>query len=65
MGDESQLRLKAEILATLRRAGYSEQTIDALDAELHDPVDIDRDANVFLRHGITLGGVIDRMGGSP
>ena len=65
MGDEPQVRRKADILATLRRAGYSEQTLVALDVELPDPVDIDRDGNVFLRHGITLGAVIDRMGGSP
>jgi hypothetical protein len=65
MGDEPRVRGKTEILAVLRRAGYSEQTIAALDAELDDPVDVDRDANVFLRHGITLGGLIDRMGGSP
>jgi hypothetical protein len=65
MGDEPRARGKTEILAVLRRAGYSEQTIAALDAELDDPVDVDRDANVFLRHGITLGGLIDRMGGSP
>jgi len=65
MGAEPDTRGKAEILTVLRRAGYSEQTVAALDAELDDPVDVDRDANVFLRHGITLGTVIDRMGGSP
>jgi uncharacterized membrane protein YebE (DUF533 family) len=65
MVDEPHVRRKAEILAVLRRAGYSEQTVAALDAELNDPVDIDRDADVLLRHGITVDGVIDRMGGSP
>jgi hypothetical protein len=65
MVDEPHVRGKVEILAVLRRAGYSEQTVAALDAELDDPVDVDRDANVFLRHGITLERVIDRMGGSP
>jgi len=65
MVDEPHLRRKAEILAVLRRAGYPEQTVAALDAELDDPVDLDRDANAFLRHGITLDRVIDRMGGSP
>jgi hypothetical protein len=65
MGDEPHVRRKTEILAVLRRAGYSEQTVSALDAELQDPVDVDRDANVFLRHGITLDRIIDRMGGSP
>ena len=65
MGDEPSARRKTEILAVLRRAGYSEQTVAALDAELQDPVDVDRDANVFLRYGITLDSLIDRMGGSP
>jgi hypothetical protein len=65
MADEPHVRRKADILEVLRRAGYSEQTVAALDAELDDTVDVDRDANVFLRHGITLDGVIDRMGGSP
>jgi hypothetical protein len=65
MGDRPHVRNKAEILTVVRRAGYSEQTVAALDAELHDSVDLDRDANVFLRHGITLDSLIDRMGGSP
>jgi hypothetical protein len=65
MGDEPHLRRKAEILAILRRAGYSEEAVEALDAELPDPVDVDRDGNVLLRYGITLDSVIDRMGGSP
>jgi hypothetical protein len=65
MSGERHLRRKAEVLAILRRAGYSEQTLQALDAELPDPVDVDRDGNVFLRHGITLDTVIDRLGGSP
>ena len=63
--DEPRVRSKTDILAVLRRAGYSEQTVAGLDAELGDLVDVDRDANVFLRHGITLERVIDRMGGSP
>ena len=65
MGDEPYLRRKAEVLSILKRAGYSEETVDALDAELPDPVGVDRDGNIFLRHGITLGNVMDRMGGSP
>jgi hypothetical protein len=65
MSGERHLRRKAEVLAILRRAGYSEQTLEALDAELPDPVDVDRDGNTFLRHGITLDSIIDRLGGSP
>jgi hypothetical protein len=62
---EPHVRRKADVLAVLRRAGFSEQTVEALDAELKDPVDVDRDANVLLRHGITLDRLIDRLGGSP
>jgi hypothetical protein len=65
MADEPYLRRKADVLAVLRRAGYSEDTVAALEAELPDPVDIDRDGDVLLGHGITLDAVIDRMGGSP
>jgi uncharacterized membrane protein YebE (DUF533 family) len=65
MVDRPHVRRKAEIIEVLRRAGYSEEAIAALDAELDDPVDIDRKANVLLRHGITLDRLIDRMGGSP
>lgn len=65
MSDERDLRRKSDVLAVLRRAGVSEQTVEALDAELDDPVDVNRDADVFFRHGITLGQLIDRMGGSP
>ena len=65
MSGERHLRRKAEILAILRRAGYSEETLAVLEVELPDPVDVDRDGNLFLRHGITLDTVIDRMGGSP
>jgi hypothetical protein len=59
------LRSKAEVLAVLRRAGVSEQTIDELDARLPDPVDVRRDAGVLLRYGITVDRITDRMGGSP
>jgi hypothetical protein len=65
MSGERHLRRKAEVLAILRRAGYSEETLAALETELPDPVDVDRDGNVLLRHGITLDTVIDRLGGSP
>jgi hypothetical protein len=65
MVDEPHVRRKADILAVLRRAGYPEETVAALDAELPDLVDVDRDANAFLRRGITLDALIDRMGGSP
>jgi hypothetical protein len=62
---EDRVRSKADVFAVLRRAGEPEQTIDALDALLDDPVDLQRDADVLARHGITLDRLVDRMGGSP
>jgi hypothetical protein len=63
MRDGRDLRPKADVLAVLRRCGLSEQT--AFDAALDDPVDLERDADLFFRYGITLEGLVDRMGGSP
>ena len=65
MSGERHLRSKAEVLAVLRRAGVPEATVEALDAQLLDPVDVDRDANLLLRYGLTVDFLIDRMGGSP
>jgi hypothetical protein len=65
VSEERDVRSKAEVLAVLRRSGVPEQTVQALDAALDDPVDVTRDANLFLRYGITLDSLIDRMGGSP
>ena len=56
---------KADALAVLRRTGTSEETIEALDAALGDPVDLDRDAELLARHGITREHLVERMGGSP
>lgn len=65
MSDARDIRPKAAVLATLRRAGVPEETVQALDAALRDPVDLRRDGDLLARHGITLGRLVDRMGGSP
>ncbi len=65
MSDEHDLRPKAAVLSVLHRAGVPEQTLQALSAALKDPVDLRRDGDVLLHHGVTLDGLIDRMGGSP
>ena len=51
----------------MRRGGYSQERIDQVLKELPDPFDMDSQHNeaVFLRHGITYGRAMDRMGGSP
>ena len=61
---KGRLKRKAEVLAVLRRAGVPEQTIKELDAALDDPVDVDREANLLARYGLTLDRLVDRMGGS-
>jgi hypothetical protein len=65
MNDQRDLRPKAYVLAVLRRSGVPPETIEALDAVLDDPVDVDRDANLFFRYGITRERLVERMGGSP
>jgi hypothetical protein len=56
---------KAEVTRVLQRAGLSRELIDELVRELPDPVDLDRDAAVFDRHGLTYARLTDMMGGSP
>ena len=60
-----ELRSKTDVLSMLRCAGVADATIRAIDDELDDPVDPERGGNVFLRHGLTLGGLMDRRGASP
>jgi hypothetical protein len=62
---EHHLRRKADVLALLRGLGVPETTIEVLDAELGDPVDLDRDESLLASHGVTRGRLVDRMGGSP
>ena len=50
---------------TLRRAGYSDEQIADVLRDLPDPIDTERDAEALLRHGVSVGGLMDRMGGSP
>jgi hypothetical protein len=63
--DERDLRSKAEVLRVLRRAGVSEDTIEALESELDDPVDVKRDEGLFSLYGLTRDRLVDLMGGSP
>jgi hypothetical protein len=53
------------VIRTLRRARVAKDTIEALERELPDPVDFDRDGNLLLAHGLTVDGLMDRMGASP
>ena len=55
----------AEVEEFLRRFGYSPEHVRDLLRDLPDPVDVDHAEKVFAQHGITIRGLMDRMGGSP
>jgi hypothetical protein len=52
------------VLRILRRAGRPD-TAEQLAELLPDPVDLDRDAGLLERHGLSRDVLVDRMGGSP
>jgi hypothetical protein len=54
-----------DVESILRRAGYSQEQIEAVLRDVPDPVDTDRDSEAFFRHGISIGSLMDRRGGSP
>jgi hypothetical protein len=56
---------KAELTRVLERADLPHDLIEEVTGELPDPVDLDRDAAVFDRYGLTRDRLVDLMGGSP
>jgi hypothetical protein len=56
---------KKDFLHILRKAGVPEETIKATDEQLHDPVDLERDAIFLVTHGLDRDQLMSRMGGSP
>jgi hypothetical protein len=62
---EPKLYSHAEAEDALRRAGYSQELIEDVLRDVPDPIDADRDAEAFLKHGLTVDALTDRMGGSP
>ncbi len=55
---------KAEFLNILRRTGERDAAKE-LEAQLPDPVDFDRDADLLARYGFwSAGQLVDRLGGS-
>jgi hypothetical protein len=58
------IRSKQDVLDTLRRAGVY-GLIEGHEADLPDPVDLDRDESLLAGLGITRGLLVDLMGGSP
>ena len=54
-----------ECARILRRAGYPPEVVKELIAQLPDPVDVDRDAAILARYGVTRGRLMELMGASP
>ena len=65
MAENHQIRKKSDLLAILKRAGVSPETIAALDEQLPDDVDVDEHAQLLQRYGITRDALTSRMGASP
>jgi hypothetical protein len=55
---------KKDFLHILRTVGVPEETIRATDEQLHDPIDLERDAVFLVTHGWDRDQLINRMGGS-
>jgi len=56
---------KGEAIKFLRRFGITQERIDAMLAELTDPIDLDRDRPVMERYGLTDSTLREMMGSSP
>ena len=56
---------KQDFLHVLHRAHIPEETIKAVDEQLHDPVDQEKDGLFLVRHGLDRDQLVSRMGGSP
>jgi hypothetical protein len=65
MVDHAATISKAEATKVLRRVGLSEEKINGILSELGDPIDVDRDAGVLEKYGISRDVLVDLMGGSP
>ena len=63
--EKKRLISHAECQRVLRRAGYSEQQIEAALRDLPDPIDTERDGDALFKHGISAGSLMARMGSSP
>ena len=54
-----------QFIRVLRRAGYSQELIQEIAAQLEDPIDTERDAHILARYGVTRGHLMDLMGAGP
>ena len=54
----------AEFFRLLRRAGYRQEVIEEITAQLRDPIDVDRDSHILERYHLTREHLMDRLGGT-
>jgi hypothetical protein len=59
----SRQRSRSEIEAVMRQIGLSDRIGEAREI-LPEVVDIDRDADLLLRLGLSMDRIVDRLGGS-
>ena len=62
---DSGLRSHREMARVMRRAGYSDEFINDVLAQLPDPFDLERDQQILGRYGLSSERLMDRLGGSP
>jgi hypothetical protein len=62
---KSHLVSHAEAEQVLRRTGYPQEQIDDLLRHLPDPIDTERDAAALVQLGLSVGILVNQMGGSP
>jgi hypothetical protein len=65
MTDRGRVMTHAEAQRVLTRAGLAPEVIANLLGELPDPIDIDSAEPTFMKYGITMDRLTDRLGGSP
>jgi hypothetical protein len=56
---------KKDFFRILRAAGVPEETIKAIDEQLQDPIDLERDGVFLVTHGLDSDQLMSRMGASP
>ena len=57
-------RKKQDVLALMRRMGRADQIGEA-ERILPDPVDLNRDAHLLARLGMSIDSAFNELGGSP
>ena len=62
---ETRLVSHTEATRVLRAAGYSKDQIDEVLRDFPDPIDLEHAREKLLRHGISVGTLMDRRGASP